>query len=137
MNRTYNELMSIPTFEERFEYLQLFGQVGKETFGFDRYLNQLLYTSGKWRNVRDKIIVRDDGNDMAMPGFPIVGSIYIHHMDPITVDDLIHGEEWVFDPNKLISVSYNTHLAIHYGDKNLLVLPPKARQPNDTCPWRH
>lgn len=137
MSRTYRELITIPTFEERFTYLQLFGTVGKETFGFDRYLNQILYTSNKWRHVRDEVIVRDEGNDMAMSGFPIVGAIYVHHMEPITVEDLVHGEDWIFDPDKLVSVSYNTHLAIHYGDKDLLVLPPPARTVNDTCPWRH
>ena len=136
MTRTYSELIAIPTFEERFKYLQLFGKVGKETFGFDRYLNQILYTSTRWRHVRDKVIVRDDGNDLAVEGFPIGGSIYVHHMDPISVDDLMHEEEWIFDPEKLISVSYNTHLAIHYGDEHLLVLPPTARHPNDTVPWR-
>ena len=137
MNRTYSELISIPTYEERFKYLQLHGAVGKETFGFDGYLNQVLYTSTKWRRVRDKIIVRDNGNDLAMDGYPIGGIIYVHHMDPIEVKDLLNDEEWIFDPEKLISVSYNTHLAIHYGDENLLVLPPKVRTANDTVPWRH
>lgn len=137
MNRTYSELISIPSYEERFKYLQLHGTVGKETFGFDRYLNQVLYTSKKWRHIRNEIIVRDKGNDLAMAGYPIGGVIYVHHMDSIEVKDLLNNEEWIFDPEKLISVSYNTHLAIHYGDENLLVLPPKVRTANDTVPWRH
>lgn len=137
MNRTYSELISIPSYEERFKYLQLHGAVGKETFGFDRYLNQILYTSKKWRHIRNEIIVRDDGNDLAMEGYPIGGAIYVHHMDSIEVKDLLNEEEWIFDPEKLISVSYNTHLAIHYGDENLLVLLPKVRTANDTVPWRH
>lgn len=137
MSRTYTELMGYSTFEARYEYLRLFGKVGEATFGFDRYLNQILYTSSKWRHVRDKIIARDNGDDLAMPGFPIGGPIYVHHMDPVAVEDLVNNEDWIFDPEKLISVSYNTHLAIHYGDKNLLILPPIERSRNDTCPWRH
>lgn len=134
--KTYSELITLPTFEERFEYLQLKGTVGQETFGFDRYLNQILYNSKEWKHLRNKIIVRDNGCDLACEGFEIYGRILIHHITPITIDDVIKRREMVFDPENLICVTHNTHNAIHYGDKSLLITGPIERRANDTCPWK-
>lgn len=135
--RTYSELIQLPTFLERFEYLKLGGKVGEETFGFDRYLNQILYTSPEWRSTRDYVIVRDNGCDLAMPGREINDKIMIHHMNPITVDDILNRSEFVFNPEYLICTIMTTHNAIHYGDINLLYQDPIIRTKNDTCPWRH
>lgn len=135
--RTYSELILLPTFEERFEYLKLDGIVGEETFGYDRYLNQLLYTSPEWRSLRNKIIIRDNGCDLAMPGREIYGKIMIHHMNPISVDDIVKRSEFLLNPEYLISTIMNTHNAIHYGDSELLYKDPIVRTKNDTCPWRH
>lgn len=134
--KTYSELIALPTFEDRFEYLQLKGTVGQETFGFDRYLNQILYNSKEWKHLRNKIIVRDNGCDLAFEGFEIHGRILIHHINPITIDDVIKRREMVFDPENLICVTHNTHNAIHYGDKSLLITGPIERRANDTCPWK-
>lgn len=134
--KTYSELIALPTFEDRFEYLQLKGIVGQETFGFDRYLNQILYNSKEWKHLRNEIIVRDDGCDLALEGFEIHGRILIHHINPITIDDVIKRREMVFDPENLICVTHNTHNAIHYGDKSLLITGPIERRANDTCPWK-
>lgn len=134
--KTYSELITLPTFEERFEYLQLKGIVGQETFGFDRYLNQILYSSKEWKSLRNKIIVRDNGCDLALDGFEIHGRILIHHINPITIDDVIKRREMIFDPENLICVTHNTHNAIHYGDKSLLITGPIKRRANDTCPWK-
>lgn len=134
--KTYSELITLPTFEERFEYLQLKGTVGQETFGFDRYLNQILYNSKEWKHLRNEIIVRDNGCDLALEGFEIHGRILIHHINPITIDDVIKRREMVFDPENLICVTHNTHNAIHYGDKSLLITGPIKRRANDTCPWK-
>ena len=135
--RTYSELIALPTFEERFNYLKLGGHVGRETFGFDRYLNQQFYhNSPKWRNVRDIVIIRDNGCDLAMEGYEIHGKVIVHHMNPITMDDLIHDREWIYDPEFLICTVHNTHNAIHYGDEHLIVKAPVERTPFDTCPWR-
>ena len=134
--KTYSELITFSTFEERFEYLQLKGIVGQETFGFDRYLNQILYNSKEWKHLRNKIIVRDNGCDLALEGFEIHGRILIHHINPITIDDVIKRREMVFDPENLICVTHNTHNAIHYGDKSLLITGPIERRANDTCPWK-
>lgn len=134
--KTYSELITLPTFEDRFEYLQLKGIVGQETFGFDRYLNQILYNSKEWKHLRNKIIVRDNGCDLALEGFEIHGRILIHHINPITIDDVIKRREMVFDPENLICVTHNTHNAIHYGDKSLLITGPIERRANDTCPWK-
>ena len=134
--KTYSELIELPTFEERFEYLQLKGIVGQETFGFDRYLNQILYNSKEWKHLRNEIIVRDNGCDLALEGFEIHGRILIHHINPITIDDVIKRREMVFDPENLICVTHNTHNAIHYGDKSLLITGPVERRANDTCPWK-
>lgn len=134
--KTYSELIALPTFEDRFEYLQLKGIVGQETFGFDRYLNQILYNSKEWKHLRNEIIVRDNGCDLALEGFEIHGRILIHHINPITIDDVIKRREMVFDPENLVCVTHNTHNAIHYGDKSLLITGPIERRANDTCPWK-
>lgn len=135
--RTYSELIRLLTFEERFRYLKLDGLVGKDTFGFDRYLNQEFYRSKEWKEVRDFVIVRDNGCDLGMDGYEIVGRIYIHHMNPITVNDIVHSSDFLLNPDYLICVSHNTHNAVHYGDEDLLVTAPVERRKNDTCPWRH
>lgn len=134
--RTYSELVRLPTFEERFRYLKLDGLVGKDTFGFDRYLNQEFYRSKEWKEVRDFVIVRDNGCDLGMDGYEIVGRIYIHHMNPITVNDIVHSSDFLLNPDYLICVSHNTHNAVHYGDEDLLVTAPVERRKNDTCPWK-
>lgn len=134
--RRYSELIQLPTFEERYRYLRLQGVVGRETFGFDRYLNQVLYKSDKWKDVRDHVIIRDNGCDLGVEGFEIPKSIIVHHMNPITIEELEREDPCIFDPEFLISVSHNTHNAIHYGDANLLVTGPIERKRNDTCPWR-
>ena len=134
--RTYSELITIPTFEERFEYLKLNGSVGLETFGHDRYLNQILYNSPEWRRFRPEIIVRDNGCDLACEGYEIFGKILIHHINPITAQDILNRNSKVFDPENVITTVHNTHNAIHYGDENLLITAPIERSRNDTCPWR-
>ena len=137
MNRTYSELITLPTFEERFKYLQLNGAVGRDTFGFDRYLNQYIYQrSQRWKSVRDKIIVRDNGCDLGVEGYSIYGRIIIHHMNPISIEDILSDRDWIFDPEFLICVSHRTHNAIHYGDESLLPQTLIERTKNDTCPWR-
>lgn len=135
--RTYSELITIPTFEERFEYLQLKGSVGKDTFGYDRYLNQVLYRSPEWKHLRNQIIIRDGGCDLACDGYDVYGKVLIHHLNPITVEDVLTRSRKVFDPDNLVCVSHSTHNAIHYGDVDLLVTGPIIRTKNDTCPWRH
>lgn len=137
MIRTYAELIRIPTFEERYRYLQLRGTVGEETFGFKRWLNQEFYHSDEWLSFRDRIIVRDGGCDLAVDGFEIFGSIIIHHLNPIIYEDILNRNPCVFDPNNVICTKLSTHNAIHYGDENLLIKPPIERTKNDTCPWRH
>ena len=135
--KTYSELITIPTFEERFEYLKLDGQVGVETFGFNRYLNQAFYKSDEWLSIRDYIITRDNGCDLGMEGYEIYGRILIHHINPITKDDIIQRSRILLDPENLITTVKRTHDAIHYGDSNLLMKAPIERRKNDTCPWRH
>ena len=135
--KRYSELISIPTYEERFKYLQLKGAVGNDTFGYDRYLNQILYNSPEWKRLRNQIIIRDNGRDLGCEGYEIYGRILIHHMNHITVEDIVSRDPIVFDPENLICVSHNTHNAIHYGDENLLIMAPVERTKNDTCPWRH
>lgn len=135
--RTYSELITIPTFKERYEYLRLKGFVGEETFGYDRYLNQSFYRSKEWMDIRDYVIVRDNGCDLGMPGHEIQGRILIHHMNPITKEDILRRSEFLLDPEYLISTIKLTHDAIHYGDENLLMDEPIVRTKNDTCPWRH
>lgn len=135
--RTYKELIQIPTFTERFEYLKLSGRVGLETFGFERYLNQKFYRSAEWKRVRDLVITRDIGRDLAMAGYEIHGKLYIHHMNPITSDDILDATEYLLNPDYLITTTHDTHNAIHYGDSTLLVNEFVERTPNDTCPWRN
>lgn len=137
--RTYSELMTLPTFEERYEYLRLGGRVGEETFGFDRYLNQLFYRGGKWRKIRDHVILRDFGCDLAIEEREIAEGvrIFVHHMNPVDVRDVIDVSEYLIDPEYLITTTKNTHDAIHYGDSSLLITAPIERRKNDTCPWRH
>lgn len=136
MIRTYSELITLPTFEERFEYLRLGGKVGAETFGFDRYLNQIFYKSDKWLSVRDKVIIRDNGCDLGIEGREIYGRILVHHMNLITMDDIVNHSSWILDPEYLITTVKNTHDAIHYSDENLLIKDPIERRKNDMCPWR-
>lgn len=137
MIRTYSELITLPTFEERYRYLRLGGTVGKETFGFDRYLNQAFYSSKEWKRIRRDIIIRDLGCDLGVEGFEIFGKIIVHHMNPITQKDILHRSEFLLDPEYLICTSHNTHEAITYGDESLLITSPIERTENDTCPWRH
>jgi len=141
--RTYSELIKLPTFEERYRYLRIGGRVGEETFGFDRYLNQKFYrTDPEWREVKDYVILRDTGNndycqDLGMPyGYDIIGTILIHHMNPITQEDIIKRTKYLLDPEYLICTILNTHNAIHYGDESLLITAPVERSRYDTCPWR-
>ena len=135
--KTYSELITLPTFEERFAYLQLSGVVGKDTFGFDRYINQFFYRSKKWRSIRDQVIIRDNGCDLGVEGYEIYGNILIHHINPITIKDIERESEFLLDPEYLITTTHNTHNAIHYGDASLLPATPIERSRNDTCPWRH
>ena len=136
MIRRYSELIRLKTFEERFEYLRIGGLVGESVFSFERYLNQALYTSQKWRLLRNKILVRDNGLDLGFPGHEIFGKIIVHHMNPLTREQFHEPDESMFDPEFLICVSEMTHRAIHYGDINLLNRGPAERRPNDTCPWK-
>lgn len=137
LTKSYTELMSLRTFEERFEYLKLDGIVGYQTFGSDRWLNQAFYTSSTWRPIRNSIIVRDLGCDLGIRDREIIGKIIIHHMNPINVDDIVDASDYLLNPEYLIACSLITHNAIHYGDINLLAPSfPTERRPNDTCPWR-
>ena len=135
--KTYSELVTLSTFEERFAYLQLNGVVGQDTFGFDRYINQIFYQSDRWRSIRDQIIIRDNGCDLGVEGYDIYGTILIHHINPITLEDIKRESEFLLDPEYLITTSHNTHNAIHFGDENLLGTIPIERVKTDTCPWRH
>lgn len=134
--KTYTELIALSTFKERFDYLKLNGKIGEETFGFDRYLNQQFYRSQEWKKIRNQIIIRDNACDIAHPDFPIAGRIYIHHLNPITSEDIINHTRYLVDPEFLVCVSYDTHYSITYGDEGLLPSGPVERKPNDTCPWR-
>lgn len=134
--RTYTELSKLLTFRERYEYLRLGGSVGSETFGFDRYLNQVFYRSQKWKSIRDYVIIRDNGCDLGIEGHEIHGKILIHHMNPITIADIENESDFLIDPEYLICTILNTHNAIHYGDESLLITEPVVRTRNDTCPWR-
>lgn len=137
MIRTYKELSTIETFEDRFAFLKLNGAVGNETFGFDRYMNQKFYRSKEWKDIRKMIIVRDSGCDLGILDRPIAGRIYIHHMNPLSIDDIKDSSDYLLNPNYLICASHDTHNAIHYGDEKLLVKEFETRKPNDTCPWRN
>lgn len=134
--RTYSELIKLSTFEERYNYLRLGGRVGEETFGFDRYLNQIFYKSDEWLSMRDEIIIRDHGCDLGIEGREIFGRILIHHMNPISIRDIIDRTDYLLNPEYLITTVKNTHDAIHYGNEESLILVPRERTRNDTCPWR-
>lgn len=134
--RTYSELIAIPTFEERFKYLQLNGNVGAETFGYDRVFNQRFYSSLEWKRLRDEIIFRDNGCDLGILDRRIMGKIFIHHMNPIMLEDIRESSEFLLNPEYLICMSFETHNAIHYSDENLLFKAPIERKQYDTCPWR-
>lgn len=133
--RTYTELKMLNTFEERYNFLKLLGKVGQETFGFDRYMNQSLYQTPEWKAVRREVIVRDNGYDMGLFGYDIVGKIIVHHMNPITIEDVEELRPELFDPEFLISVSEETHNAIHYGDRSLLPRQVITRTMGDTTLW--
>lgn len=135
ITRSYSELRRLETFEERYRYLQLRGQVGNATFGFDRYLNQRFYTSTQWKQVRNHVIARDYGLDLGVPGYEIYDRIIIHHMNPMTAEDIEHGDEDILDPEFLITTTHKTHNAIHYGDERLLARPLVERRPGDTRLW--
>ncbi|NBH79019.1 hypothetical protein D3Z52_12750 [Clostridiaceae bacterium] len=134
--KCYSELILLPTFQARYQYLRLNGEVGKETFGFDRYMNQFFYRSPEWRRVRDFVISRDEGCDLGIPGREIFGRVIIHHMNPIRPEDIRNRSELLLNPEYLITTIHDTHLAIHYGDEHLLLQEPVERRPNDTCPWK-
>lgn len=137
MDRKYSEVIQIPTFIDRFRYLKLNGRVCVETFGHDRYLNQILYRTGEWKRFRNEIIVRDNGCDLGCDGHEVIGQkILVHHINPISVEDVVLRNPKVFDPENAISTVLNTHNAIHYGDEELLIVEPIERKPNDTCPWK-
>lgn len=135
--RTYSQLKQLQTFEERYDYLKLGGVVGEDTFGFDRYLNQNFYRSREWKRVRDEVIMRDNGCDLGVDGHEIRGKILIHHMNPITSEDIHRVSDYLLNLEYLICVTHRTHNAIHYGDESLIVTAPIERTQNDTCPWRH
>lgn len=134
--RTYSELITLPTFEERYQYLRLDGRVGQETFGFDRWLNQKFYKDPEWLRIRDFVIIRDNGCDLGIEGREIHSRILIHHMNPITTEDIVKRSKYLLDPEYLICTVKRTHDAIHYGDESLLILNPIERTKNDTCPWK-
>ncbi len=134
--RTFSELLTFQTFEERYAYLKLSGVVGKDTFGYDRYLNQMFYRSNEWKSIRDKVIIRDNGCDLGIDGYEIHGRIYIHHMNPIMLKDIENKTDFLTNLEYLITTTHSTHNAIHYGDESLLPLIPKERYVNDTCPWK-
>lgn len=134
--RTYSELILLPTLEERFDYLRLDGKVGEELFGYARYLNQVFYHGERWKDVKRDVILRDGGYDLGVKGWKIMGSIYVHHMNPVTLEQLKNDDPCLYDPENLISCSFKTHQAITYGSKALLPQPMIIRRPNDTCPWK-
>jgi hypothetical protein len=135
MTKTYSELRWLTTFDERFQYLLLGGQVGRSTFGFDRYINQKFYASRQWKTARDQVIVRDNGCDLGVTGCEIHTGILIHHINPVSVDDILHGEDWIFNPEYLITTTHNTHNAIHYGTDKLIPKTVVTRLPGDTKLW--
>lgn len=136
MIRNYSELITLRTFKERFEYLKLDGIVGEETFGFDRYMNQIFYKSKEWASVRREVIIRDNGCDLGVDGYAIHGRILIHHMNPINLSDIVYKTDELLNPDYLITTVLSTHNAIHYGDASLLPALPIERRANDTCPWK-
>lgn len=136
MSKCYSELIALPTFIERYRYLKLNGVVGEDTFGFKRWLNQVLYTSSDWKSFRREIARRDNGCDLAVQGFEVYGPVIIHHIVPITYEDVLNRSKCLFDPENVILTQLGTHNAIHYGDESLLNIAPVERTPNDTCPWK-
>lgn len=134
--RTYSELSKLKTFKERFEYLQLNGVVGEDTFGFDRWMNQQFYHSKEWLDIKRQVLIRDEGRDLGLPGYEITGRVLVHHMNPISKEDIIKRSAILLDPEYLICVSKRTHDAIHYGDDRILRPAFFERRPNDTCPWK-
>ena len=134
--KTYSELITISNYLDRFRYLQIGGSVGEATFGYDRYLNQVLYRCDEWKRFRREVIIRDNGCDLACDGFEIVGKILVHHINPLTVQDILRRDPKIFDFENAISTALITHNAIHYGDESLLITTPIERTKNDTCPWR-
>jgi hypothetical protein len=133
--RSYSELCRLRTFEDRFDYLSLEGVVGQSTFGFDRWINQAFYRSRQWKEVREKVIIRDDGCDLGIQGYEIYSDLLVHHMNPLSAEDITDGESWILDPEFLVTTSMQTHNAIHYGDERLLPRGPIIRQPGDTRLW--
>ena len=136
MIRSYQELIKLKTFEERYDYLKLKGVVGASTFGSDRYLNQALYNSKEWKRVRNDILLRDEGCDLGVQDREIFKSPIVHHMNPITIENIENRDDCVFDPENLITTSFSTHNAITYGDNSFLVRLPSVRKKGDTCPWK-
>lgn len=136
MSKSYEELIFYDTFEDRFNYLMLKGNIGEDTFGYARYLNQVFYRSAEWRHVRSYVIARDNGNDLGVDGFPVIRNILIHHINPVTIEDIKNRSPKLLDPNNLITVSKETHNAIHYGTELKKVTEPNKREPFDTVPWR-
>lgn len=137
MIKTYSELIRFKTLEERYRYLRIGGRVGEETFGFDRWMNQVFYKDPRWRDIRDEVITRDNGCDLGLEGYDIHGKIFVHHMNPVTKDDILHNFDSLLNPEFLISTSKRTHDAIHYGNEDLLPQKPVVRTRNDMCPWKH
>lgn len=135
--RTYSELITLPTFMERYKYLRIGGTVGTDTFGFDRYLNQAFYKSEEWKSIRRHVIIRDCGCDLGIEGHEIRERILIHHINPISEEDILDRSDFLLNPEYLISTSHRTHNAIHYGDDSILIDVPLERRKNDTCPWKH
>lgn len=133
--RSYKELRRLRTFEERFSYLSLRGNVGESTFGFDRWMNQRFYRSQEWKNVRNEVILRDLGCDLGVPGYEIYIGLLVHHMNPMSSENISHFDDWIIDSNYLITTSLQTHNAIHFGDESLLPRGPIVRQPGDTKLW--
>lgn len=133
--KTYKEMERFVTFEDRYEYLKLGGHVGEKTFGFDRWINQEFYTSTEWKRIRDVVVVRDNGCDLGIPGREINGALLVHHMNPMSSDDIVHGEEWILDPEYLVTTTKDTHNAIHYGNRELLRKPYVPRRAGDTRLW--
>lgn len=136
MIKTYSELIKLPTFEERYRYLRVTGRIGEETFGSNSYVRNRFLKSDQWKSVRNNVIIRDYGCDLGIEDREIQGCIIVHHMNPITLDDIYHGSDFLLNPEYLICTSLNTHNAIHYGDESILFTIPPERTPNDTCPWR-
>ena len=135
MTKSYLELSRLETFEERYEYLRIGGVIGQATFGFERYLNQTLYHSTEWLHTKRGIVLRDNGCDLGIPGLDIRSGLLVHHINPLSMEDLEDGADCIFDPNNLITTTLATHNAIHYGNSSLLPRVPVVRRRNDTCPW--